>query len=357
MHKKSNIRIKDIAKMAGVSTGTVDRVIHNRGEVSELSRAAVQKVLDDINYQPNIMARALASKKQYLFACLIPDYEPGEYWQTVELGIDKALEDFGQYNIQIQKITYNQYDEQSFMAASEELIAYQPHAVLIAPIFRSETLRLVSKLQGLKIPFSFLDSMIDNVDFVSYYGQDSKQSGYVAAKLLTASLTASAKLLVVRTKRKGESFSNQTMGRYQGFLQYLHEHHFDNELVKIELMDEDSDNHGNSTALTAVLEQNPGIGAMITFNSKVFKLADFLSERNYKHIVLGGYDLLASNVAHLKNGNIAFLIAQRPEQQSYYAIRDMCHVLIFHREVNAINFMPIDVLMKENIDYYMQFDD
>ena len=50
------IRIKDIARLANVSTGTVDRVLHNRGEVSAKSREKVEKVLKEINYQPNIYA-------------------------------------------------------------------------------------------------------------------------------------------------------------------------------------------------------------------------------------------------------------------------------------------------------------
>ena len=54
-------RIKDIAKMAGVSEGTVDRVLHNRGEVSEKSKEAVLKVLEEIQYSPNLLARSLAS--------------------------------------------------------------------------------------------------------------------------------------------------------------------------------------------------------------------------------------------------------------------------------------------------------
>lgn len=40
-----NYTIKDIARMAGVSAGTVDRVLHNRGDVSPKSKAKVQKVL------------------------------------------------------------------------------------------------------------------------------------------------------------------------------------------------------------------------------------------------------------------------------------------------------------------------
>mgnify|MGYP001295840560 CR=1 FL=1 len=59
----SNIRIVDIAKMAGVSVGTVDRVIHNRGRVSEENRKKVQAILEMVHYQPNLMARSLAASK------------------------------------------------------------------------------------------------------------------------------------------------------------------------------------------------------------------------------------------------------------------------------------------------------
>ena len=67
-----NYTIKDIARMAGVSAGTVDRVLHNRGDVSPKSKAKVQKVLDEIHYQPNVFAIGLAAKKKYSFLCLIP---------------------------------------------------------------------------------------------------------------------------------------------------------------------------------------------------------------------------------------------------------------------------------------------
>ena len=75
----SNIRIVDIAKMAGVSVGTVDRVIHNRGRVSEENRKKVQAILEMVHYQPNLMARSLASKKQYHFVAIIPSFTQGEY--------------------------------------------------------------------------------------------------------------------------------------------------------------------------------------------------------------------------------------------------------------------------------------
>ena len=72
--ENKNYTIKDIARMAGVSAGTVDRVLHNRGDVSAASREKVQKVLDEIDYHPNMFAIGLAAKKRYRVLCIIPYY-------------------------------------------------------------------------------------------------------------------------------------------------------------------------------------------------------------------------------------------------------------------------------------------
>ena len=71
----SKVRIKDIAEKSGVSVGTVDRILHNRPNVSKTAREKVEKVLKEINYQPNVYASALAYNKSYLFHVLIPKHE------------------------------------------------------------------------------------------------------------------------------------------------------------------------------------------------------------------------------------------------------------------------------------------
>ena len=55
--------IKDIATLAGVSKGTVDRVLHNRGKVSEEALDKVNKILKEIDFQPNPIARNLKNNK------------------------------------------------------------------------------------------------------------------------------------------------------------------------------------------------------------------------------------------------------------------------------------------------------
>ena len=66
-------RIADIAERAGVSTGTVDRVLHDRGNVSPKARQLVLRAMEDLNYQRNRIASALAYNKTRRIAVLIPE--------------------------------------------------------------------------------------------------------------------------------------------------------------------------------------------------------------------------------------------------------------------------------------------
>lgn len=90
MNKKM-IRIKDIAKLSGVSVGTVDRVIHKRGKVSDTAREKVEKVLDEINYTPNLLAKTLGSNKVYSIALLVPDPGQDPYWKLTMTGLDTEI--------------------------------------------------------------------------------------------------------------------------------------------------------------------------------------------------------------------------------------------------------------------------
>ena len=99
---QGRVRIKDIAEQAGVSVGTVDRVLHGRPNVSEKSRKKVEEVLKQIDYKPNMYASALASNKRYRFLCLLPQHKPGEYWSEVEQGMMKAQSVYNDFNIKIE---------------------------------------------------------------------------------------------------------------------------------------------------------------------------------------------------------------------------------------------------------------
>ena len=141
------IRIKDIARLADVSVGTVDRVLHGRTGVSEASRKRVEEILKQLDYQPNMYASALASNKKYLFVCLLPQHKEGDYWTDVELGMKRAVETFSDFHITLSVMYYDQYEYSSFINAGEEILKQEPDGVLLAPTIPEMTARFTDKLQ------------------------------------------------------------------------------------------------------------------------------------------------------------------------------------------------------------------
>jgi LacI family transcriptional regulator, sucrose operon repressor len=64
--------IHDVAKLANVSVTTVSRVLNNRGYISEATRAKVYKTMEELNYQPNEIARALLRKQSNVIGLIVP---------------------------------------------------------------------------------------------------------------------------------------------------------------------------------------------------------------------------------------------------------------------------------------------
>ncbi|MUV36762.1 Sucrose operon repressor [Lentibacillus sp. JNUCC-1] len=65
--------IKEVAKEAGVSVGTVSRALNNSGYVSAISRERIDKAIAKLNYQPNMIARTLFHKKSNVIGLVVPD--------------------------------------------------------------------------------------------------------------------------------------------------------------------------------------------------------------------------------------------------------------------------------------------
>ena len=76
--------IKDVAKVAGVSPTTVSRVLNNRGYISEETRKKVYDAMEEINYYPNEIARALLNNRTYFVGVIVPTVTSPFHGEIVE---------------------------------------------------------------------------------------------------------------------------------------------------------------------------------------------------------------------------------------------------------------------------------
>lgn len=344
------IRIKDIARLANVSVGTVDRVLHGRSGVSEASRKRVEEILKQLDYQPNMYASALASNKKYTFACLLPKHLEGEYWTDVQKGIREAVTTYSDFNISANITHYDPYDYNSFVATSQAVIEEQPDGVMFAPTVPQYTKGFTDALNELGIPYIYIDSQIKDAPPLAFFGQNSHQSGYFAARMLMLLAVNAREIVIFRKIHEGVIGSNQQESREIGFRQYMQEHHPACNILELNLHADL--NIEDSRMLDDFFREHPDVKHGITFNSKVYIIGEYLQQRRKSDFSLIGYDLLERNVTCLKEGTVSFLIAQQPELQGFNSIKTLCDHLIFRKEVACTNYMPIDLLTKENIDYY-----
>ena len=355
-HSKRNIvRIKDIAQKAGVSTGTVDRALHNRGRVSEKVREKVLRIARELEYEPNMLARALVSKREYNIAAMIPDPSLDEYWEAPLKGVVKAEKDLRQYGVIVTQHIFNQFNVESFKATAEKVSESRYDGILIAPVFYRESLAYLSKWKKEGIPFNMFNTYIPDYEPIAYIGQDSYQSGVLAAKLLHYGHPGPATFIAAHIDEDVPN-SSHLVKKEQGFKDYF-DRQTENEFRIITAdLKASADKDSFSGQLDKLLDNNPETAGIFVTNSKAFTIAAFLEQHNQKHIRLVGYDLLQKNLACLEKGIINFLINQNPKKQGYFGIQLLIDHLIFKKKVGPIKYLPLDIITRENLDYYIGSD-
>ena len=349
--QNERIRIKDIATRSGVSVGTVDRVLHGRPGVSEASRQKVEEILKELDYQPNVYASALASNRRYLFACIVPQHDRGEYWSDVENGFDRGAREFSDFNVSIILEHYDQYRSGSFTEAANSVLQSEPDAVVISPSVRAETVAFVDRLQEKGIPYVFIDSNIPELKPFCFFGQNAEQSGFFAARMMNLLAGAEKEIVVFRLIYEGRLGSDQQIYRENGFYRYINEHAPGLRIWELNLNAKEPEM--SHLEIDYFLLRHPNVKHGITFSSRAYLVGEYMTKNNIKDFHLIGYDLLERNVACLREGTIDFIITQQPTLQGFSCIEALCDNLIMKKPVEPVNYMPITLLSIENVESYL----
>ncbi len=345
------IRIKDIAERAGVSVGTVDRVLHDRPNVSKPAREKVEKALEEMNYQPNMYASALAYNKSYVFYLLIPKHESEAYWEEIEEGARKCEDVRRDFHISLEIAFYERSSEESFQETGKEILKAMPDGVIVVPSSLDVTREFTDQLHTKGIPFILLDSYMPDLRPLSFFGQDSFCSGYFAAKMLMMIANKETEIMVMRQTKDGRVVSKQQDNREVGFRHYMHDH-----FPKVKIIDLDLPLDGTRSEYIKMLEkyfeEHPDTHHCITMTSKAHIVGDFLLKTNRRDIQIMGYDMVGKNARCLREGSISFLIAQHAYMQGYSCVETLFRAIVLKKKVTPVNYMPIELLMKENVNFY-----
>ncbi|QTD38475.1 substrate-binding domain-containing protein [Polaribacter batillariae] len=341
--------IKEIAEAANVSTGTVDRVIHNRPGVSPKTRERVKAVLDKYNFQKNIIASTLAFKKELTIATLIPfSNSSKEFWNEPKRGIIVASNEIQKYGVDTKHYYFNQFSPESFIESFNKILDLNPNAVLISPIFYKTTIKLIKELETKNIPYIFINTDIALQQNISFIGQNSYQSGFLSGKILSQVLSEEKTILIVRSRKNIDS--HQAIdSRIKGFIDYNQLHTPSRNIKHLTI--ESFATNEIKRKLTNEFLCNNLIKGIFVPSSYAYKIANVLCNLNLKSIKLLGYDVHKLNIDYLNHEIIDFLIEQEPFEQGYKGVKILFEYLLFKKKPNRTYNSPINIIVKENIEF------
>jgi len=305
-----------------------------------------------LEYQPNLLASTLASKRTYSFALLLPEPISAEsYWNKPMIGVRNAFQEIQQYGVNINIHLFKQSDPLTFNTEASMILQNNPDGIVLAPFFSRESKEFIAELQKRTIPYVFIDSNIADSEKLSYIGQDSFQSGTLAARLLDYSIPENASILILHFAKERDNM-NHLVQREKGFYEYFSINKPESKRVLITLEIAEPTNSGFQEQIKTLLNNNETIRGIFVTNSQVYYLGQILEQLDRHDIRVIGHDLINENISFLRKGIVDFLICQRPEEQGYSAIITLFENIVLKKEVKNENYTSIDIITKENLDYY-----
>ncbi|MFH0990206.1 MAG: substrate-binding domain-containing protein [bacterium] len=341
------VSIKDIARKAGVSQGTVDRVLHKRGRVAKETQKKIEKIVARLDYRPNIYARNLSLAMSYHFAVLIPKLNQDTgYWNILAQGIRKAQQELESFKVNVDFYCFDRYSEPSIRSTFRKALQNHPEGILIAPVishFASDLLQSIPK----QIPYVFVDSTIPESNSLSCVIQDPFQGGLLAAHLIRRMVNSGGTVVAVKVNPEDFHINERIRGFQSGMENCKG--------INVVLTEADSslgERAFQRLAATIVSTYNDLKGIFVS-NSYTFPFAEYLEKENRAgSVVVIGYDLISRNVRLLRRGAIEFLISQRPHMQGYEGIYSLYSNIVLREKVEKCLMMPLDILTKDNLKYY-----
>ncbi len=336
--------IKEIAKLAGVSAGTVDRVLHKRGKVSPGKADRVNAILKEIDYKPNQLARSLKLNKRYRFVILLPDDELDEYWRPCFVGIEELKSSFEANGMLVHVLKYSPNSPRDFVKKAQRSMDLSPDAVLLGALFLKESREYLRLLEEKGILFNLINTEVEGVKFSTFVGQNLLQSGRTAAHLFDTVLPNVHSLLVLHMEEEFENAIHMQQKEI-GFREYFSGRYPTANIQTLNIKT------GNPESIADQIDRGISgqVDGIFVTTSKAFLLGENGIDLGVPVI---GYDLLEKNIHYLKSGKIKFLIYQNPRLQAFQGLSLLSDQVIKKAENPMEIFLPIEIISPENVSSY-----
>ena len=347
----NTIGIKEVAQLAGVSIGTVDRVLHNRNGVSNKTASEVRKIIKETGYKKNTVASRLklAKSKVINIAVLFPEEakQKSHYWNLPVIGIEKAITELKEMGIRYQISFFKMNETNSFISAYDKILDSNVDGIISVSFFKDACNELNFLTAKKNIPLVYIDTQLELSNTKYCIHQNAQIGGAVASRLLYQIIGLNGNYLVINLMTKSELNQNSHQ-REEGFRRF-----FKTENLPVHSLKSFNVSVKDLSPLINFLKsyqkESIPLGVFVT-NSRAHLISPLLEKLNLKSTTLIGYDLNKANRKLLESNKIQCIINQKPDFQGYTAIKGLFKYLTEGEEDQLLLDIPVEIVLKENLN-------
>ncbi|MBS6196655.1 MAG: LacI family DNA-binding transcriptional regulator [Clostridiales bacterium] len=307
------VTIRQIAEAAGVSRGTVDRALNNRGRIRPEVAEQIKRIAEEMGYRPNQLGRALSMSKNNIKIGVILQASETPFMQEVLKGIEDARTEIDNSggNVLLCKIPH--LSEEDTLKAMEEMHREGVSAIAMVPIEEESVKKRIHLfVEDYKIPIVTFNSDVEDTGRLCFVGQNAIQCGRAAAGLMGELVGGKGKVAVISGYQTNTSQSNRVLG----FGSEIKKKYPEIQIVGPEYCYEDNQRAGEITE--KILGEFPEIKGIYMTSHGEEGLCDTLKKREAAgKIKVIANDFMGKNYQLLREGSIHFLIGQDAYIQGY----------------------------------------
>jgi len=350
--------VKEVARLAGVSIGTVDRVLHDRGEVSADTKAKIHAIITKLGYEPNILARQLARNRVYTFRAVLPraDQDSG-YWSLCLAGIRRAESDLAPYGTRLRVDEFDRYDRATYRALLRDIVGDPCDGLLIAPVLPDDLVPALGSLsgdapvghEGGRVPYVFFDCDAEGAYPVAAIGQDALRAGYLAGRMMSLLAKGSGPLVAV-SAHAGDRHIRLRIEGFEAFFRDAAASGADSRRVMVTECPELESSKDCDRAIGKTFRASPDVSGVLVANSSGHIVGDWLAARGNKGSgAVVSWDLVPANARALREGKIDCIVSQRPAEQAREGLERLYKAVVRGEEDASPASIPLEVYFKENL--------
>lgn len=303
--------IKEIASMAGVSRGTVDRVLHNRGIVNPETAAKIRSIAESMQYAPNRVGRVLAIKKRNLKLgyIMFSSTSSNPFFEDVVRGIRQKAKELAEYSVTVE-MRFSEFDSHSRqLELIDELVAIGINGLAITPVNHPDIAARLQKLSDSGIPVITVNSDIENSGRLAYVGSNYSQGGQTAGGLMRLFTGGKAKIGVLHGSQSVLCHSERIAGFKSAISQ-------EPEMQIVDTHTNGDDDIESFSVTKKMLREHPEIDAIYLVSAGVYGACRAVLDvrpENLPKIIC--FDTTPAIQKLIRSGVINAAIGQQPHKQ------------------------------------------